>query len=588
MSDRSLPPLWAHTFSTVAFTESTAGRLLQAFEVYIIVVFVMVAAFLRHRDLLSTTLSQGEKRREVAFRLPEPTRGSVFRITPPLIETPRMSTIYGITAQSKISSREILCRSARRSLNQVPSWLPFRISRRRSPHEDEEVKLWNAGKAKEDPPYTGGIDTEMRTSIVSTQAYKTWPEHVHDASAIHPSIISALNVQSATAGSIDDSIHSGQILHASRADVQQRTIPLQVQTGLIVPVPSVPLSVAKPNHAKGVATSAEASPIYGLGCIQSLAGAPDSRTSSGVLLRQRNQPEQTMDTPRLFFAETFTKNPLHSNSVSNPELTRSPSTGQRTVCSDVSLSNFPIPPMLTTPAPLLPVSTSPSIKRIRGDRRVRLAAAQPALAQDTNDLVPPRTLGSPVDIPSSPYFNSIPHTPTGEENESLSAEGRPSHSDARATQYNVTSFIGGRVFVSSNDSIFNVIEDLAIPGRFGDVQTGSDVKKSRLFRSSGLPQGGIMDVPGDITQYQTNEQTCQSLTLTNSPQIPVVGIAKRDTQRPSARTRIAGPPTAAVSAKEDDRLVQKTFVRRRPPPLIIQSYREHHPGACRVQVLADD
>ena len=633
MSDCSYPPSGGLTNSAVAFTESTVGRLLQAFEVYVIAVSVMVTAFLGHRDiLLSTTSPQSKNRRDVAFILPEPARGSTFRITPPLIETPRMSTVLDIATQNKESNREMFHRSARRSLNHVSSWLSFRISRQRSPHEDEEVKLWNAEKVKVDPPYTGDIDTELRASIeASTQASRERLELVRDAPANHMPIISASDTRSAIARPVEDSIHSGQILRASPADVPQYTIPLQVRTST-VSVSPVLLSICGARHAEGITIPPEASPVYGLGGIQSLANASDSRTSLDELLRQQSQLDQCMDALRLPSAETST-NPSYSNSNLNARsvgLTRSPSTGQRTVCSDISLSNFPIPPRLTTPVPPLPPSSSSSIKRIRGGRRVRLAVARPILIQDTHTLVPPKTLTSLVDIPGSPRFNSIPHTPTGEENESLSAEaGKFSHSDSGGTQYNVTSFIHGRMFAGSSDSISHIFEDLATPGgscqgsqekpwwpaengsSFGTIETGSDMKKlpphmlpvprqlerlpsaakiSPFTRPSRLSQDAV-DEPAEVMHYQTNDQTSRSLTIALSPQIPVTDRAEKDASRPPRRSsqlaREAGSVPTTVSPEGVER-VQRMFVRRRPPPLVIQPYAEHNPGTSRVQVLADD
>jgi len=454
VSDRSLSPTRDLTSFAVAFTESTVGRLLQAIEVYIISVSVVVTAILRHRDILLSTISpQSKKCKDVVFTLPEPARGSTFRITPPFIETPRMSTILGTATQNKHSSREVLRRSARRSLNHVSSWVSSRVSRNRMRHEDEEVRLWNSEKVKVDPPYTGSINTEPQASVVSlVQEPKEWTGIFRDASANHMSIIPALDAQSTIVRSVEGSIHSGRILHPSRAGVLQHTIPVSS-----VPSPTSP----GVKHAEGIVATPEASPVYGLDGIQSLAGASESRTSIDELLRQQSQLDKSIEALRLFSAGT-SANSSHFNSATSPisvDLTRSPSTGQRTVSSDVSLSNFPVPPWLTTPVPSLPSSRPSSIKRIRGNRRVHLGATGPTPVQDTYTSVLPTTSASLVDIPSSPRFNSIPHSPLGEDNESLSAVARKSSCfDSGATQYNVTSFIGGRLFDYSTDSISDVLK----------------------------------------------------------------------------------------------------------------------------------
>ena len=628
MSDRSLSPSGDLTSSAVAFTESTVGRLLQAFEVYIIVVFVVVTALLRHRHILLSTPSQGRKRKDVVFTLPEPARESTFRITPPIIETPRMSTILGAATQNKDSSREMLRRSARRSLNHVSSWVSSRVSRNRTRHEDEEVRLWNAEKVKVDPPYTGSIDTELRASVVSlTQESREYAERFRDTSPNHISITPTQDAQSEIVRSIRGSIHSGRFLHPSRVDGLQHTIPLQVRTSSI-PTSSVPSPISSGvKHAGSMAATPEASPVYGLDGIQSLVGASDSRTSIDELLRQQSQLDQSIEALKLFSARTST-NSLHSNSATGPrsvELSRSSSTGQRTVSSDVSLSNFPIPPWLTTPIPSLPSSRPSSIKRIRGDRRVRLAAAAPTPVQDTYTSFPPTTSASLVDIPSSPRFNSIPHSPLGEENESLSTE--VGKFDSGEIQYNVTSFIGGKLFDGSSDSTSDVLKGLATPGepRQGSrekpwwpaesessveiIQTSSGMKLppriqpvprrfeglpaspavaklSPLARSSRLFQGDIVDEPTNVTQER---QRSRALPVALSPQPPGTDHAEKGVATPPTKPRLVRESDSpiVVSAEGPDR-VQRMFVRPRPPPLTIQSYTEQNPGITRVQVLADD
>lgn len=623
MSDRSLSPSGDLTSSAVAFTESTVGRLLQAFEVYIIVVFVVVIALLRHRNtFLSTALSQGKTHTDIAFTLPEPPRESIFRITPPVIETPRMSMVLGTATQNKESSREVLRRSARRSLNHVSSWMSSRVSRNRPHYEDEEVKLWNAERVKVDPPYTGNIDTELRSSIVSlTQEPKEWTELAPDASANHMSITSALNAQSATAWSMKGSIHSDQTLRPYRADVPQRTIPLRARTSS-VPISSVPPSMSSgAKHVGSMEVPSEPSPVYGLSGIQSLASASDSQISLDELLRQQSQLDKSIEALKLFSTRTST-NSSSSNSILNPkstELARSSSTGQRTVCSDVSLSSFPIPPRLTTPVPSLPSPRWSSMKRIQGDRRVRLAAARPTPVQDTYALVPPKSLASLVDIPSSPSSDSIPHSPLGEENESLPSQAGNFSSDSGGTRYNVTSFIGGRLFADSIGSFLNVFKGLATPGEprqesrekprwptesernVGEIRISSSMKKlpprtlpvprrpdglpassavtqlSPLARSAGLSRG---DEPAHAMQHRIDDQTSRSLTIALSPRTFVTDDGERGTSIPPPMRETSSPMT--VSAEGADR-GQRTFVRPRPPPLALHSY-----STPRVQVLADD
>ncbi|KAI9572837.1 hypothetical protein HD554DRAFT_2014635, partial [Boletus coccyginus] len=596
-----------------AFTESTVGRLLQAIEIYIIAVSVVVTAILRHRDiLLSTISSQSKKHKDIVFTLPEPARGSTFRITPPIIETPRMSMILGTATQNKHSSREVLRRSARRSLNHVSSWVSSRVSRNRMRHEDEEVRLWNSEKVKVDPPYTESIDTEPQASIVSlTQEPKEWTGIFRDVPANHMSIISALDAQSTIVRSMEGSIHSGRFLHPSRAGVLPHTVPLQIRTSSI-PVSSVPSPTSSGvKHAEGIAATPEASPVYGLDGIQSPAGASESRTSIDELLRQQSQLDKSIEALKLFSA-----NSSHFNSATSlisVELTRSPSTGQRTISSDVSLSNFPVPPWLTTPVPSLPSSRPSSIKRIRGNRRVHLAETGPTPVQDTYTSVLPTTSASLVDIPGSPRFNSFPHSPMEEDNESLSAEARKSSCfDSGGTQYNVTSFIGGlatpdecrqgsqekpwqptesasRVEAIQTSSGTRRLppRNLPVPGRLEGLPASPAVTKlSPLTCSSRLPLGNVAGEPANVTQYQTNGQTSRAPLVALSPPTPVTSHAEDGVVMSSTKPQLESH--IVTESTDGANCAQRTFVRPRPPPLAIQSYTEQNPSITRVQVLADD
>ncbi|KAF8140166.1 hypothetical protein EV363DRAFT_1311809 [Boletus edulis] len=597
-----------------AFTESTVGRLLQAFEVYVIVVFVAVTAFLRHRDIMLSTASlQGRNCRGGTFTLPEPTRESTFRITLPFIETPRMSTILGNVIQSKESSREVLRFSPRHSLNHVSSWVSSRLSRNRARREDEEVRLWNVEKVKVDLPYTGNIDTEQVRNPVSLTQDSNELARLRDASVNRMSITSALDAQSALARSTESSIYGGQILH-SRTEVLQRTIPLRVRSSS-VSVSSLPSPISSGvHHRESMTATPRASPVYGLTGIQSLASPSGSRTSLDELLRQQSQLDQSIEALKLFSAGTSV-NSSHPNSVTdhrNVELTRSPSTGQRTVSSEVSLSNFPVPPWLTVPIPSHPSPGPPSIKRIRGNRRARLAAAARSTpVQDAYTSVSPTVSASSVDIPSSPRFNSIPHSPFGDENESLSAEARnSSRSDSGGTRYNVTSFIGG--LATPNEHRQGNREKPSWPKEsepsVEPIQTSSGVKQpphmppvprrleglsatpavaklSSLARSSGLSRGDIVNGLADVAQYRTNDR---ALPVALPLQTAVTDHAEKDVAKPPSPqlVRETGLPMTVLPEGTDR--VQRIFVRPRPPPLTIHSYKAQSPSITRVQVLADD
>ncbi|KAF8844048.1 hypothetical protein BDN67DRAFT_1008485 [Paxillus ammoniavirescens] len=429
-----------------AFTESTLGRLLQAFEDYIIVVFVVVITFVRYRNtliLIHTSPKGG------AFNpsLPEPERGSTFRITVPVVETPRISMVF-----CPATATEALCCSARRSLTRVSSWVSSRVSRNRLGNEDDQAKLWEqseAESARVGPPSTG--HAHLRASLMSlTEEPKDWAELVHDAAASDLSILSALDAQSTGTRSREGSMNSGQILHAFRTDVAQRGVPLRLRTrGLSAPAaPILPPSSHQASSERAVImtappdSQAHDSPVFGLGgIIRSPPPRPAGETSrdSGMpldeLLRQQKELDKSITALKLFSKRT-------SASSSSSSQVGTPNTD-----SDVSLSHFPLPSWLTPSMASLPGPSSrlPSIMRMREDRRARLpAATAPPTAVSEGLLPPPKILASLADIPSSPRSNSVTDSPLRRDNESLSAAvGRHSHFDSGGTQYNVTSFIGG-------------------------------------------------------------------------------------------------------------------------------------------------
>ncbi|KIJ68305.1 hypothetical protein HYDPIDRAFT_24600 [Hydnomerulius pinastri MD-312] len=622
-----------------AFTESTVGRLLQAVELYINIIFVMVIAFLKYRSTLLATLTS-VKTREFNITLPEPDRGSTFRVTPPVVATPRLSLIFGpstsagTTGTGRGTTTEALRRSARRSLTRVSSWVSSRVSRNRSAQEEDQERLWNQREAengKMDPPYTN--HPCLRASLVSlTEEPKEWAELVHDAAASHMSILSALDAQSAGTRSVEGSMSSGQILQAFRAEVAHRT-PLRVRTSGLS-APAAP-ALSSDSHDEGLERAvimtappdsrAQDSPIYGLGGIvrppppiPAINGSRDSGVSLDELLRQQSELDKSIAALKLFSKRSSgSSSSSQVNTPNSTELTRfSSSTGRRTT-SDVSLSNFPVPPWLTSPMPSLPSSRSPSIMRMREDRRARLAAAAAPPTSSSEPLpLPPRIPASLADIPSSPHSDCIPDSPYRGDNESLSAAaGRPPRFNSGGTQYDVTSFIGGG---HRNGSLEKPWQSTETEINLGEIINGANSRETtpRMLsvplaprhRLEGLPASpakaklsplsistslsradSLAEVPAQIMQRQINPQVLPSLTITPSEthlQVPpskprinkgMLGLPSR----PKMIRDISQPKPLPPDGKADQ--APRAFERPRPPPLVLQSYADYHPRESRVQ-----
>jgi len=349
----------------------------------------------------------------------------------------------------------------------------------------------------------------------------------------------------------------------------------QVQTG------STPLSSLPPSVSPGTTHASMAMPLQDSPSnIQSLASASESPTSLEELYKQQSQLDRSIEALRLFSP----RKSIDSDMVLSPqsaELSRSTSIGQRTISSDVSLSNFPVPPWSTNSVPSLPSSPGLSaIKRLRGDRRVRLAAARTTPVQDTYTSFPSKSATSLVDIPSSPHLYSIPHTPVGEENERhYTVAGEPPRPDSAGTQYNVTSFIGGLATPGE--------PKLVKPWMFRERESGLSVETSetsssihlvpprtlplerQLALSSTSSQGDVVDELAVSMVYGTNERRTHSPAISISPPTPAThpGDAGNNTST-------AGPPRESISplAGKAASSSQRTFVRPRPPPLIIKSH----------------
>ncbi|KIK95381.1 hypothetical protein PAXRUDRAFT_827075 [Paxillus rubicundulus Ve08.2h10] len=596
-----------------AFTESTLGRFLQAFEDYIIIVFVVVMAFLRHCNTL-VLIHTSPKGRTFNPSLSEPDRGSTSRITA-LVERARISIVSCAANTARVAATEALCRSTRRSLTRVSSWVSSRVSRNRSDNEDVQAKLWEQGEAENarvGSPYTG--HTHSRTSLVSlTEEPKDWAGLVHDAAASDLSIFSVPDAQSTGMRSREGSMIGGQILHAFRADVAQRRVPLRLGTSRLsapaAPVLSPSPGSHQPSSGRAVIMTAPPdshtldSPIYGLGgIIRPPAPRPpgetsrDSGISSEELLRQQKELDKSITTLKLFSRRTSASS--SSSQVGTPNTD-----------SDVSLSHFPLPSWLTPPMVSLPGPSSrlPSIMRMREDRRARLsAAAVPSIAVSEELLPPPKILAPLADIPSSPRSNSITDSPLPDDNESLSAAvGRPPQFDSGGTQYNVTSFIGGLATPGGQRqvSLEQPWQSTESEINLAAIINGADWKETTPRRSpvplaprtrqQGRPalpaKAKLSPLSISARFFQGGSCVDNPVPITTHLQVPTSKYvhAQRSGLALPASPRVAGvissPKLLPPDGKSDQ--APRAFERPRAPPLVFKSYAEYHSSsrAWRVE-----
>ncbi|KAG2160002.1 uncharacterized protein EDB93DRAFT_1196810 [Suillus bovinus] len=459
-------PILALTFNTgisvgnlifFAFTESILGRLLQAIELYILVVFMMILHFLRHKKTPATY--QPRDLELLKVKLPERTRESTFRLSPPVVSTPRLPSSEN---QSRSINANVTRHSTLATVSRAP-WVSWSLSHGQSDQDEEKAKLWNkseAGKGAPDQPAVGqgSAANQSMTSVASvTDRVSTeWRDIVND-SVSNFQRLSMLDTQSAGTRSRNTSLSSGQIWHAVRADVPTRPQPLKLQ---MITIPPTATS-SDENGAAVVMTAppdppAQDSPIFVIkGFTPQPPQVPSRQSSSGrsleELLELQNELDKTIAMLRLFSPKSPISCSPTSTSPSSPssprissiqaeKLRQSSSTGAQTM-SDFSLSNFPSPPLSASWAPL--PATLPAVKlRSKEDHLTRLRLGQGSIS-DTLGLPLPRIPAALEDMPSSPRSDLASDSPCQEDNGMVPADaGRSYRFNSGGTQYEITSFIG--------------------------------------------------------------------------------------------------------------------------------------------------
>lgn len=443
-----------------AFTDSILGRLLQAIELYILIVFMMILHFFRHKKTpaISNTVDAALLR----VKLPEQARDPTFRLSPPVASTHRVTTLSNSGNQSRSINADFSRHSVLATVSRAP-WVHWSMSNGQANQDEEKVKLWDQGEAGRGADVgQGSTRNQSMTSAASvTDRVSTeWRDIVND-SVPNSSGLSILDAQSASTGSKNGSVSSGQIRQAVRADVPTRPHPLKLQTMSLIAIPATATS-SNENGAAVVMTAppdppAQDSPIYAIKGFTPQPPQVHSRQCSSSrsleeLLELKNELDKTIAMLRLFSpsspishspASASPSSPSSSRSDSNQteQLRRSSSTGARSQ-SDFSLSNFPTPPWLASRVPSLPTPL-PAVKlRSKEDRWARLRLGQDAIS-DTLGLPPPRIPAALADMPSSPRSDFTSDFHYQEDSGVLPADaGRPHKFDSVGTQYEITSFIG--------------------------------------------------------------------------------------------------------------------------------------------------
>lgn len=523
-----------------AFTESILGRLLQAIELCILIVFMMILHFFRHQK--TSAISKIRNLALLQVKLPEQPRESTFRLSPPVVSTPRVTTPFSSENQGRSINVDVPRHSVLATVRCAP-WVSWSMSHGQSNQDEEKAKLWDqseAGRGAFDLPDVaqGSVGNQSMTSVASvTDRVSTeWKDIVNDSV---PNF-SMLDAQSASTGSRSDSMSSGQIWHAVRADIPNRPHPLKLQTMSLITIPATATSTNE-NGVDVIMTAppdppAQDSPIYAIkGFTPQPSQVPCRKCSSTrsleELLELQNELDKTIATLRAFspsapisHSPTFTSptstspNSTFENSPSSPrsdsdqaDQSRQSSSTDVLTLSDFSLSNFPSPPWLASRAPSLPAPL-PTVKlRSKEDRRARLRLGQDSIS-DTLGLPLPRIPAALADMPSSPRSDLTSDSPFGEDNRILPADsGRFYSSNSSGTQYEITSFIGDLTIPDGHrNATMDKPSDESGGSALNRGSHGSREASPHLstspFRPSPLRAAGLLRLPPSSARSQLSTQ----------------------------------------------------------------------------------
>lgn len=415
--------------------------------------------------------------------LPEQLRASTFRLSPPAVSTPRVSTLSSPKNQGRNVNTDAVRHSILASVGRATPLVSWRLSRTKSNQDEDKAKLWDQNEAEKgalDPPDAGrgsaGPQSMFSVASAMDEEFIDWRDIVNDS--VPYTLATAMpDSLSVSSRSREGSLSSEQIWNAIRVDAPRRSSKSQPLPLSLIAIPATETS--SNGSGAAVATTAPLDlpsqdlPIYELngvtGPFPTLSNSRLSSTSLDQLKDLQNELEKMMATLRSFSSSSPGSPTFISSSINDsnddrqtrqPSSTvrRSSSTGQQSsstcarTMSEFSLSNFPSPPppqfhSLPTPLPALNLR----LKEEDG-RRARFGSPH-----DPNFRLPlpPRIPAALTDVPSSPHSDFTSDSPFYEDNGTLSASaGRPSRSSPRGTQYEITSFIDGKPWSFSFPSDF--------------------------------------------------------------------------------------------------------------------------------------
>ncbi|KAH9835683.1 uncharacterized protein C8Q71DRAFT_91138 [Rhodofomes roseus] len=480
------------------FSETIAGRFLQAVEFYILIVFMLSYAFyhLRRRSW-----NDASKPKQQQSGQPSPVQymGS-FRGLPdfkpeigrPVISSPELLQVIGRDVDANNRRPTLLQRAS--AASRMSSWMNIRrlservTGRSAVPSPDlEKARLWyhdQAGRSNTEvnaPPRDSAIDVDTPRSATQLRQ-SPWQDPVYTSvlpmasstsikSASPDAMLSYYGGDRAASSVALDARQSGVLSRAFSPDAPELTVPPLTHSRSATIDQSVDdatfaIYEESPRSAIGSALSGidEIIDGYDEGGLRPPSGLIRSARSSRIseLIRQQEELDKSIVALRLFSPagsnDSGDSRPMsfstsmmlsnrppflteRSNSSNDTRATRS------TLTSDLSLSNFPDPPGTSVAAeapPMPPLSRDNSTRSRAEDVMLRPesifvqseppAAKRPLSRPDSPTIV---TADDGLQLNSrSPSQALEPDDPT------MLVPGIRNHVNSGGTQYEITSFIG--------------------------------------------------------------------------------------------------------------------------------------------------
>lgn len=441
---------------TVAFSESALGRFFMAIEIYILIVYTLIAAFRDH--VLVKPPGNIDSKAAVENR-PEVKRKADIESNPPRFLT--------TTSNLNLPRNDDHVASVRRtpSPSRFATWiLPRKDSHRRSIGEGDRVDLWNQAEGADTTVQTAPAGPSGRGSPYSYQSFideeRAGRASSRALSLVNPDPGSSAQDESESRWAADTSESDPNSFPSSRG----AEAPARDSTDSLRP-PRMPQLDAKssysigsyygrgpsPADAQPVARESD-SPIYALDGIlrgaQETGDPPGSAgrlrdsgtsvnsSSFGELLRQKSELDNSIAALRLFSPQQgriASPAALGDSRRPSGESSRIPPSLHD---SDISLDDFPEPPnIISVTANGMPPRVPPSL-RVKAIEQNRRSVRD----SDTGAYLPmPRMpVMSDFDFPLTP--RSIPNSPIRNSGDAVPASR--TGVDSVGTQYDVTSFIG--------------------------------------------------------------------------------------------------------------------------------------------------